>query len=72
MLATGGRPTNLDYGRTRAYCACSRCELGLYVDFLLPPTISLFFLPLSGMDGWMTWDFSPFQQNLGYIRTMGG
>ena len=53
MLAAGGRPTNLDNDRARAYCVCSRCELGLIV-FFLSPIISLFFLPLSlWMDGWM-------------------
>ena len=25
-----GRPTNLDYSRARAYCACSRCGWGLF------------------------------------------
>ena len=29
ILAAGGRPTNFDNDRTRAYCVCSRCELGL-------------------------------------------
>ena len=24
-----GRPTNLDKSRARAYCACSKCGLGL-------------------------------------------
>ena len=24
-LPVPGRPTNLDYSRARAYCACSRC-----------------------------------------------
>ena len=28
-----GRPTNLDYSRARAYCACSRCGLGLFGHF---------------------------------------
>ena len=27
------RPTNLDYRRARAYCACSRCEWGLFGHF---------------------------------------
>ena len=27
-LPVPGRPTNLDYSRARAYCACSRCGLG--------------------------------------------
>ena len=28
-----GRPTNFDYNRPRAYCACSRCGLGLFGHF---------------------------------------
>ena len=28
-----GRPTNLDSSRARAYCACSRCEQGLFGHF---------------------------------------
>ena len=28
-----GRPTNLDYSRVSAYCACSRCEWGLFGHF---------------------------------------
>ena len=28
-----GRPTNLDYSRARAYCACSRCGRGLFAYF---------------------------------------
>ena len=36
-------PTNLDNGRARAYCACSRCGLGLFGHFSL---VYLFFLPL--------------------------
>ena len=42
------RPTNSDNSRTRAYCACSRCEWGLFWTFFLSSVISLFFLPLSG------------------------
>ena len=30
-----------------------------------------FFLPLSGMDGWVTCGLSPFQQNFSDIRTLG-
>ena len=41
------RPTNLDYGRARPYCACSRCGQGC-LDIFLSSIISLFFLPLSG------------------------
>ena len=40
--------------------------------FFLSPIISLFFLPLSGMDGWVTCGLSPFQQNFSHIRTLGG
>ena len=28
-----GRPTNFDYSRARAYCACSRCGRGLFGHF---------------------------------------
>ena len=28
-----GRPTTLDDSRARAYCACSRCEWGLFGHF---------------------------------------
>ena len=47
-LPVPGRPTNLDYRRVRAYCACSRCRWGLFGHFFLSSTTSLFFLPLSG------------------------
>ena len=42
------QPTNLDFNRARAYCACSRCGWGLFGHFLLSSIISFFFLPLSG------------------------
>ena len=32
-LPVPGRPTYLDYSRARAYCACSRCGLGLFGHF---------------------------------------
>ena len=32
-LLVPGRPTNLDYSRLRAYCACSRCGWGLFGHF---------------------------------------
>ena len=32
-LSVPGRPTYLDYGRARAYCACSRCGWGLFGHF---------------------------------------
>ena len=41
-LSVPGRPTNLDYSRARAYCACSRCWLGLFGHFF--SHLSLFFL----------------------------
>ena len=31
--AQSGRRTNLDSSRARAYCACRRCELGLFGHF---------------------------------------
>ena len=40
--------------------------------FFLSPLVSLFFLPLSGMDGWVTCGLSPFQQNFSDIRTLCG
>ena len=45
-LSVPRRPTNLDNSRARAYCACSRCGLGLFGHF----SSSFFFpvfLPLS-------------------------
>ena len=32
-LPVPGRPTNSDYCRARAYCACSRCRWGLFGHF---------------------------------------
>ena len=29
-LPVPGRPIDLDYGRSRAYCACGRCGWGLF------------------------------------------
>ena len=34
-LPVPGRPTNLEYSRARAYCACSRCGWGLFGHFSL-------------------------------------
>ena len=34
-LPVPGRPTNLDYSRARAYCACSKCEWGCLDIFSL-------------------------------------
>ena len=52
VLAAGGCHTNLDDSRATAYCVGSRCELGLF-GYFFSPVISLFFLPVSGMDRWM-------------------
>ena len=46
-LPVPGRPTNLGYSRTRAYCAYSRCGWGLFGTFFLSSTTSLYFLSLS-------------------------
>ena len=45
-----GRNTNLDYSRTKAYCACSRCVGwgGGVWTFFLSSIIFLFYLLLSG------------------------
>ena len=45
-----GRPTNLDYSRARAYCACSRCGWGLFGHFFSHLSF-LFSLSLSLGDG---------------------
>ena len=45
-LPVPGRPTNLDYSRARAYCACGRCGWGFFEHFSLICHFS-FFLPLS-------------------------
>ena len=34
-LPVPGRPTNLDYSRARACCACNRCGWGLFGHFSL-------------------------------------
>ena len=34
-LLVPGRPTNLDYSRARAFCACGRCGWGLFGHFSL-------------------------------------
>ena len=42
-----GRPTNFDYSRARAYCACSWCGCGLFEHFFSRLSfLSYFFLPL--------------------------
>ena len=46
-LPVPGRPTQLDYSRARAYCACSRCGWGLFGHFFSQLSL-LSFLPLSG------------------------
>ena len=40
--------------------------------FFLSPISSLFFLPLSGMYGWVTCGLSPFKQSFSDIRMLGG
>ena len=46
-LSVPGRPTSLDDRRARAYCACSRCEWGLFghyfphLSFLFPFSLFL-------------------------------
>ena len=70
MLATGGRPTNLDNGMAMAYCFCSRCGWGYqwltvfvvgadgdYLD-IFSLVYHFSFLSPSLLDGWMTWDYT--------------
>ena len=45
-----GRPTNLDYSRGRAYCACSRCGRGLFA-YIFSHLSFLFSFSLSLGDG---------------------
>ena len=40
--------------------------------FFLSTIISLFFLPLSGTDGWVACGLNPFQQNFSDIMTLAG
>ena len=47
-LLVPGRPTNLDYSRAMAFCACRRCGWVLFGQFFSYLSFSLFFLPLFG------------------------
>ena len=49
-LPVPGRPTNLDYTRARAYCACSRGRWGLFGHFFSHLSL-LFSFSLSLGDG---------------------
>ena len=49
-LPVPGRPTNLDYSKARAYCACSRCGWGLFGHFFSHLSL-LFSFSLSLGDG---------------------
>ena len=42
-LSVPGRPTSLDDGRARAYCACSRCGWEFVWTFFLSSIFSFFF-----------------------------
>ena len=54
-LSVPVRPANLDYSRTRAYCACSRCGWGLFGHFFSRLTISFFLLLWETLVGWLFW-----------------
>ena len=45
-LPVPGLPANLDDGRARAYCACSRCGRGLFGIFVHPAILSFFSISL--------------------------
>ena len=49
-LSVPGRPTDLDYSRARAYCACSRCGWGS-LDIFFSHLSLLFSFSLSLGDG---------------------
>ena len=49
-LPVPGRPTDLDYSRARAYCACGRCGWGLFGHFFSHLSL-LFSFSLSLGDG---------------------
>ena len=49
-LSVPGCPTNLDYSRARAYCACSRCGWGVFGHFFSHLSL-LFSFSLSLEDG---------------------
>ena len=49
-LPMPGRPTNLDFSRARAYCACSGCGWGLFGHFFSRLSF-LFSFSLSPGDG---------------------
>ena len=49
-LSMLGRPTSLDDSRARAYCACSRCGLGMFGHFFSHLSF-LFSFSLSWGDG---------------------
>ena len=49
-LPVPGRPTNLEYSRARAYCACNRCGWGLFGHFFSHLSL-LFSFSLSLGDG---------------------
>ena len=50
-LPVPGRPTNMDYSRARAYCACSGCGGGLFGHFFYSRLSFLFSFSLSLGDG---------------------
>ena len=47
-LPVPGRPTNFDYSRAKAYCACSGCRRGCLTIFTL--VYHFFFLSLRRPD----------------------
>ena len=55
-LPVPGRPTYLEYNRTRAFCTCRRCGRGLLGHFFLSSITSFFFLPLSGRRPDIDWN----------------
>ena len=69
VLVAGGRPTNLDNSRARAYYVCRRCALNIFSSresFLFS-----FSLSLGRMNGWITWDFTFFSTEFKLYQSGG-
>ena len=56
LTSSAGASNNLDDSRSRAYCACSRCGLGLFWTVLLSSIFSLLFIPLFGRRPDIDWN----------------
>ena len=75
-LPVPGRPSSMDYGRARAYCACSRCGRGLIghffsrLSFLYSHSLSLGDGPVCSKFSWSTYHIQQFRihPSLNFLR----